>query len=158
MGKIKKSYEQAAIRVCIDYAEGQDIQGQLHSAYDEAPIIFNNVAELLVALEDISEHRGFPEAVFRMRRFASLFGKNKKRQKKEEISVLRSSEELEKMMGKKETFRLYVTGRRNAGLQGHFVCVGTGNVYQYTSELELLSQMEDIILTKKGENIHSIVL
>lgn len=137
----KKSYECAAIRVCVDIYEAFCIRGKIHSPFWEKGIAFHDVASFLIALENLSEDRGFPDPMFKHRSFQSL---HKNEDRNEEAKVVRSVEQIEKEYGEKETMRLFITGRRNAGIQGYFVCLSTGNIYKYSSELQLLQRMEQV--------------
>ena len=138
----KKSYEYTAIRVCVDAYGMFCMQGKIHSPFSEQEISFQDVTTFLVALEKLAEDRGFPEPMFKHRKFQSL---QKKECEKEAANIVRTIEAIEKEHGEKETIRLFITGRRNAGIQGHFVCLSTGNLYQYSSELQLLQLMEQVL-------------
>lgn len=138
----KKSYEYTEIRICVDSYGATWIQGKIHSPFSEKEIAFQDVTTLLVVLENLAEDRGFPDPMYKHRKFPSL---EKKEGRKGEAKVVRSIEEMEKKYGEKDTMRLFITGRRNAGIQGHFVCLSTGNVYQYSSELQLLQYMEQVL-------------
>lgn len=144
----KKSYEYAAIRVCVDDYETSSIRGKVHSPFWEKGIEFQDVTSFLIALENLAEDRGFPDPMYKHRKFKSL---SKKESRKEEAKVVRSIEQIEKEYGEKDTMRLFITGRRNAGIQGYFVCLSTGNVYKYSSELQLLQCMEQVLSSQPLE-------
>lgn len=138
----KKSYEYMAIRICVDAYGASYIQGKIHSPFSEKEIAFQDVTTLLLVLENLAEKRGFPDPMYKHRKFPSL---EKKDSRKGEAKVVRNIEEIEKKYGEKDTMRLFITGRRNAGIQGHLVCLSTGNVYKYSSELQLLQYMEQVL-------------
>lgn len=144
----KKSYEYTAIRVCVDAYGMFGMKGTVHSPFSEQGISFQDAATFLIALEKLAEDRGFPDAMFKHRKFQSL---QTKECEVEYAQIVRSIEEIEMEYGEKETMRLFVTGRRYAGIQGHFVCLCTGNVYQYTSELQLLRRMEEVLNIQPSE-------
>lgn len=144
----KRSYEYTAIRICVDVYGASCIQGSIHSPFSEKEIPFQDVTTLLVVLENLAEDRGFPDPMYKHRKFPSL---EKKESRREQAKVVRSMEDIEKKHGKKDTMRLFITGRRNAGLQGHFVCLSTGNVYKYSSELQLLQYMEQVLSSQPFE-------
>lgn len=137
-----------AFRICVDSYGASCIQGKIYSPFSEKGILFQDVTMLLVALENLAEDRGFPDPMYKHRKFPSL---EKKDSRKERAKVVRNIDEIEKKHGKKDTMRLFITGRRNAGIQGHFVCLSTGNVYKYSSELQFLQYMEQVLSSESLE-------
>ena len=148
MKKEKYSNEHTAIRICLDKKSNNTISGSIHSPFCKDPIVFQDVVTFFIGLEQIVEERGFPEPVFKHRSFSNI---KKDTSKKEVGKIVRSMEEIEQEYGKCETLQFYVTGRKYAGLQGHFVCLSSGIVYKYKSELELLHLLEENILNEKSE-------
>ncbi len=148
----KKSYEYTAIRVCVDAYGAFTMRGRIYSPFSEKEISFQDVATFLVVLENLVEDRGFPDAMFKHRKFQSL---QETVDRKEEAKIVRTIEDIEKEHGEKDTFRLFITGRRNAGIQGHFVCLSTGNVYRYSSELQLLQCIEEVLNIEHSEKKHT---
>lgn len=151
----KKSYEHSAIRVCIDAIEEDGVRGRLHSPYVKEAIAFEDINTFLIAVDQICEDRGFPEAMFRHRSFGLLKKKKECRQKATE--VVRSIEEIEKEMGQMATLRLYITSRMNASLQGHMVFLGNGTVQKFSSELQLLHVLHENVLQQDDQRERKII-
>ncbi len=145
---LKKSYEHATIRICLDDIENNVLKGSIHTPFLKQGIDFSDVSRFLNSLENVAEHRGFPEPVFRMRDFSVAKDKLKIQKRKEEMPIVRSVEEIEQQFGKSETIRLFITSRRNAGLQGHFVVLSAGSIVKFSSELELLEKIEHLLTTE----------
>lgn len=152
VGIEKNSYEYTAIRICVDAYETSCIQGKIYSPFSQREIAFQEVTALLVALETIADDRGFPEPMYKYRKFPSI---QKRNHRKKEAKVVRNIEDIEKKQGQKDTIRLFITGRRNAGIQGHFMCLSTGNVYKYSSELQLLQYMEEVLCMEASTGINT---
>lgn len=134
-----KSNECKVIRLCIDGKDGYRIYGSMHSPYLEEKVVFSDLATLLVRLENLLDDRNFPKTMFQHRSFL------KKEAKKDtgERKILRSAEEIEKEYGVSDTFLIYVTSRRNAGVQGHFVNTKNGKIVKYESDLQFLHGIEE---------------
>lgn len=139
MSKMDYAYGKAAIGICIEKVENEDFSGTVQSPYHKENIIFGGVVELLLLLDEISEERGFPNAMYKNR---SL--KKKAVSKKDIIQrkLLHTEWQMNKSCEATATFILYITGRKYGSLQGHIICLDTGKVVKYQSELELVCLME----------------
>lgn len=139
MSKMDYAYGKAAIGICIEKVENEDFSGTVQSPYHKENIIFHGVVELLLLLDEISEERGFPNAMYKNR---SL---RKKAVSKKDIiqrKLLHAKGQMNKFCEATATFILYITSRKYGSLQGHIICLDTGKVVKYQSELELVHLME----------------
>lgn len=143
MDLAKKSYEDTAIRVCLDGKGSNCFQGSIHSTFWKEKRTFSDVTTFLLLIEQLTDERGFPEPMFRYR---SLFPSSVVKEQKLLAQPVRGIEEIENQYGETETLRLYVTSRKHAGIQGHVVVLKTGNLYKFSSELELIHVIEEKIL------------
>ena len=151
----KKTYQHSAIRVCIDATEEYGIKGSLHSPYVKEGIVFQDINTFLGALDQICEDRGFPEEMFRHRSFGVT--KKKKEHRQRAMEPTRNIEEIEKEMGQIATIRLYITSRKYASLQGHFVLLGNGTIQKFSSELQLLQLLKENVLQQEEQRRRLII-
>ena len=132
-------YGKAAIGICIEKIDKDVFWGTVHTPYHKEDNIFHDVVELLLLLDEISEERGFPNAMYKNR---TLKEKVASKKNVECGRLLRTKEQMDKSYEEEVTYILYITSRKHGSLQGHMICLGTGSMIKYQSELELVYLME----------------
>lgn len=139
MSEMDYVYGKAAIGISIEKIDKDGFLGTVHTPYHKEDNIFHDVVELLLLLDEISEERGFPNAMYKNR---TLKEKVVSRKNAECGKLWRTKEQMDKSYEKAVTYMLYITSRKHGSLQGHFICFGTGSIIKYQSELELVYLME----------------
>ncbi|MBD5088676.1 MAG: hypothetical protein HDT30_07685 [Clostridiales bacterium] len=139
MSEMDYVYGKAAIGICIEKIDKDVFWGTVHTPYHKEDNIFHDVVELLLLLDEISEERGFPNAMYKNR---TLKEKVASKKNVECGRLLRTKEQMDKSYEEEVTYILYITSRKHGSLQGHMICLGTGSMIKYQSELELVYLME----------------
>lgn len=139
------AYSNAGMRICLDSRDGKEFSGSILTPYRKEKTEFYNVVSLLVELEAILEERGFPDASCIRRSFYSKKENVSALSSGQEIPVYHTMEELNRECGRIETLLVYVTGRKNAGIQGQVVFESDGTRHDYRSELELIKICDEKI-------------
>lgn len=142
MGKQNSTYENAAIRICLDGKDKFGIYGTVHSPYWDEKKSFRDTVQMLLHIEALVQGRAYPKPMFNMRTFVGA----ESGVQGIDGNVYRTKEQLSKEYGTAETLLVYVTKRRYAGLQGHVLKLSSGKIYKYESELQLLQIMEEQIV------------
>ena len=113
---VNLTHPSAALRVCVDRAQGGRISGRVFSQRLTEPLSFADVGSLLLQLEEVLDRQNFPQAFQRTRTFA-----------KDRASTAPAAldpaggmpaEAVEAAHGETATFALYVLTRRNTTWQG----------------------------------------
>ena len=113
---IRLSYQEAAIRVCVDHAEAERLSGRLFSQRLSAPLAFHDISELFVTVDTLLDAQNYPQSFMQIRSFT---GKSER-----DVPAARSKEELTDAQdvnaerGACATFILQIRSRRNATWQG----------------------------------------
>lgn len=113
---IRLSYQEAAIRVCVDRTEAERISGRLFSQRLSAPLAFHDISELFVKVDTLLDAQNYPQSFMQIRSFT---GKSER-----DVPAARSKEELTDAQdvnaerGACATFILQIRSRRNATWQG----------------------------------------
>ena len=105
--------------ICVDSLEEGEIQGRLYHYYDEEPVVFESVLDLLREMEQLCDDIVFPQASTVSRSFfekeQESFLKIKRKEKEVAWEKLLSQE------GKKGTFITCVKFRQRSTWQGDFL-------------------------------------
>lgn len=142
----------SAVRICCDRFENNDWSGRLYTRYEEEPIDFHTVRELLEYLEEFYNWLGYPQASMENRSFQkSLKKKNfwktittqeNGMDHKEEKIVVAKEEVMNKHQGEKATFVVKIQYRQNASWQGHVTWAEKNKTVPFRSALELLKLID----------------
>lgn len=117
---LKLTYSASAFRICVDEVNGHYIAGRVASQRLKYPVPFSDINQLLYLMDTVMDSQQFPMAFQEIRSFSeentSLFLQT--------VPVILSAEEMVSeesiaaLHGKKATFLLTITMRRNASWQG----------------------------------------
>lgn len=149
MKREKYSYENSAIRVCLDGKGEAGIFGSMHSPFWKEEKCFQDIVTIFMNIEELMDDRGFPEPMYKSR----TFKKTQRIGEESHGTIYRTQEALSKEHGHVETMLVYVTSRKHTSIQGHVVTLSTGKIQKYKSELQLLRIIEEqFVVQKKIEN------
>lgn len=143
----KMNHYDAAIRVCVDQAEGGHIIGRAVSRRLTAPIFFSDIGSLLLQLEEVFNQQNFPQAFERTRSFTQ--GQGTSVPIAEDLDSGMTQEEVTSAQGSRATFALYVITRRNTTWQGFVDWLDDSPRQEYASVLELLKVIDEFLFPMK---------
>lgn len=134
-------YPASAMRVCVDRLAGVQIGGRAYCPQLEEPILFEDLALLLLLADQALDRRGYPLAFQKKRSLLAdcigeetvLIQKTGKfpRQHKQVVDV-------SAMRGELCTFLVHVLSRRNSGWQGRIDWIDDGGFDTFGSDLVFL--------------------
>ena len=133
----------AALRVCVDHAEGGHLSGLVYSQRLTEPLPFTDVGNLLLRLDEVLDTQNFPQAFQRTRSFTG---------RKEAVPAAAGPEEgmpaetVAQAHGLFYTFEISVTSRRNASWQGLVDWLDGEARQEFSSALELIKLIETRVL------------
>lgn len=132
--------------VCIDKTVRGDFVGRLYNCYMEEPIEFEQINQMLGAINRLLNRVNWPQATFELRSFSDV---KPKLYNPETIREYMTLEELDNFHGALATFSVAISTRQNATWQGEIIWVETGTALPFASELELLRVMGDTMQALK---------
>lgn len=136
------------INICIDGMEHCEIQGRFYTYYQEEPISFSGILELIWKMEQLFDDLSFPQASTKLRSFSGKeqmkTGVGKKAPKQIPWEVL-----MEKK-GKKATFLTCVKFRQKSTWQGDSYWKEGEEKRFFSSVLEFIRYMEQVLGEKEG--------
>ena len=140
-GKKAKYYAPNLLCICVDRAEEGDYGGRIWHQYDDNPIEYRNLMELLKRMERLYDTWNFPQRSTNTRQFTkNQAGENEKAGTgKPDLNRI-----LEKR-GKKGTFLVHVKFRQNATWQGSVTCLEREEQQSFLSALELLKLIDSVL-------------
>lgn len=138
-----------AIKIYVDAVkDGSIFSGRINAKEIGETVEFCDIQKLLLGIEEILNHKCYPDAGKSLRHFK----KNRKKGIKsvEQIGVKTEKTEYRTKVenygkGKVATMILYVTQRSYATWQGRVCSMETGQVMHFKSELDFLKNVEDMI-------------
>ena len=133
------NYTDAALRVCVDRAEGGQIQGRMVGRRLTGPVPFGDVGSLLLQAEAVMDAQNFPQAFQRGRSFVARSAGAPAAQRPEEGMPRQAVEGAE---GAEATFVLHVDTRQRATWQGTVDWLDGGAPQPFESVLELLKLID----------------
>lgn len=136
MASTKKYYPPNAFRICVDTME-EDIAGRIYSPLSAETIYFVSAGEMLVKMDELFDHFGYPQAFQDKRSFDS---------EKDSGNLYRGMPETQqtaakivKQSGRKKTFDMIVKSRQNTSWQGALYDMEGNLLTEFDGEVELLS-------------------
>ena len=124
------------INICVNGLEHGEIQGEFYHYYSKEPVAFQNILELVKAMEKLFDELVFPQASTRSRSFFEKAPENFYRPKREEKRVL--WEELLDHSGIAGTFITCVKFRQSSTWQGDLYWKEQGEKMFFSSALEFI--------------------
>lgn len=133
--KGSRQYQLNAFRICIDTDE-EDITGTAFSPLCNSPIKFFGLGELLVKIDALFDKEGYPQSFQDKRSFEE--GKRIQNRYGGMPEYQMEPEMIEREKGKRATFDIVITTRRNTSWQGNLIDFKGELLKKFTGELELL--------------------
>lgn len=140
---------------CVDSFENGVAQGRLHTYYLKDSISFYSLDQLLLAMEEVLNQVGTPQAWTETRSFTKAKSKRKADAENEEfaqkVTPFYDLQTMRPQRGRIASFYIRVYSRKNSSMQGVVQVVGISEKVAFRSELELLHLIRDgMLLPKKN--------
>lgn len=131
----EKYYPMNAFRICADKVD-EDVAGRVFTPLKSGSISFSGMGELLVKMDELFDHVGYPQAFQDKRSFESGA---------ERLNLYRgipqSEMRVDEIIGQKgkcKTFDVVVDSRRNTSWQGSVYMSDGAFVKEFNGEIEML--------------------
>lgn len=144
--KIERMPDAAAI--CVDSYDDGQFAGELYHCYSKEPVMFNDLPQLISAVEGLMNSIHFPQESYKRRSFKHIEPEADALAIDAEKKGL-EIEDLKKKQGKIATFLFAVTSRANVSWQGDIYFIEGDECASFSSEIELLKLMANAIENKK---------
>ncbi len=131
------------INICVDENDNGELAGRLYHCYEEEPISFPNIVQLIIEIEKLCDAINFPQASTKTR----LFKENEVINCDKPIKVADQTEII-KYRGKKGTFITHIKFRQKSTWQGEYFWVENDEMYRFSDTLDFIKQL-DTKLTDK---------
>ena len=131
------------LNICIDNNDNNDyeeISGRMYHCYDKAPVLFDNIVELIQAAEKVFDDISFPQASTKTRSFVDqpvVYGKKPPK--------LVDQPELLKHAGEKTSIVVRVRFRQKSTWQGEFFQLETGKVERFSNMVDFIKKLDETI-------------
>lgn len=138
---IRLNYQSAALRVCVDKADGGRFCGRIVGQRLSTPITFTDINDFVVQVDALLDAQRFPQAFQRIRSFTDKdVPFVPAAQTKEELS---DSDVVNSAYGSVATFSFQVFSRKNASWQGCIDWMDGSGRRPFDSTLEFLKFVDD---------------
>lgn len=138
------------IVVCVDQTKNGDIGGRFYHCYEEKPVEFESIVELMTKADQFFDEIAFPQASTEARSFTEKKkGTEAKAYNRKRPERRMAAEELFAHRGEKETFAVWVRFRQRSTWQGDLVWVEEDKRVSFSNMLELLAQIDKVLLLRK---------
>lgn len=124
------------VNLCIDTRNDGEIQGRLYHCFQESPIKFSNILEMILEMEKLFDRIPFPQASTKTRSFLDnqeISAAEVKRLKKTVTPQV-----VAQYRGELGTFITSVCFRQNSTWQGTVFCVETERTGSFSCILDLI--------------------
>lgn len=126
------------ISICIDDIVNGNPKGRLYHCYAQHPVIFDDICNIVLKIEDLYDDINFPQSATKLRHFFDKeiepFGK--------ELKKKMTPQEVTTQKGSKGTFVVHVQYRQNSTWQGSIVWADKNVTKNFRSTLELLKLID----------------
>ena len=128
------------INICVDNNEQKEISGRLYHCYQEEPVLFANVVELIREIESLFDRIAFPQASTKTRSFGENAQPNSGPVVRPEKVVPQDQVILHN--GQRGTFITCVKFRQNSTWQGETYWKEKNQQMRFTNLLEFIRQVD----------------
>ena len=147
MGRASYNYSTSSLRVCIDALKDGRISGRVLGRRLSTPILFSDINELIVKIDDVFDAQDFPQSFQRRRRFAET---------PEIVSPhagvdgeLLDEAVVNNEAGIVSTFVLLILARQYSTWQGRVDWLDGGPEISFESELQLIDLIDKFVIKKE---------
>lgn len=130
------------LNICVDKKDGGDISGRIYHCYQQEPILFQNVIELIREAEQLFDTIGFPQASTKSRSFGEVTETVYARKRPERVVP---QQQVAEHQGKKGTFITSVRLRQSATWQGEFYWAEQERIYRFSNTLDFIKQIDTAV-------------
>lgn len=139
MAITKYSYLAGVMRVCVDSVDCGCVHGRVYSPCLDGPLVFSDLAYLLLKMEAVFDRRGYPDAYQKKRSFSQTHTVQGLPPMSDEERALEARiAQTQANTGACATFLIRVVTRRNASWQGEIDWLGGRAPEKFESALMLL--------------------
>ena len=128
------------VAICVDEVEHGEISGRLYHCYQQEPVLFFNVIELLREMEELFDTIGFPQASTKTRSFLEKEQQRATQVTRPERVVVQT--DIIQNTGGKGTFVTNVRYRQNSTWQGNFFWMEQEKQVEFSNTLEFIRQLD----------------
>ena len=131
------------VNVCVDEGQDGEISGRLYHCYQEEPLQFSNLVQILRFMEELFDEIQFPQASTQTRSFFTREGQSQERKPRavDQTDIIRHT-------GHKGTFIITVRFRQNSTWQGELFWMEREEKQNFSSTLDLIKILDgDMTMT-----------
>lgn len=138
-----RMYAPDLVCICIDEAKkNKDYVGKIWDQYQETPVEFYNMTDMLFHMEQMYDRWNFPQSAMRLRSFGEEKGASGF---KKDAEAERHTEWIWSRKGRLATFVVYVKFRQNATWQGDVLWVERQKKMAFDSSLTLVKLIDSAL-------------
>lgn len=134
------------IVLCIDTEEQEEYSGRLYHCYQEGPVRFGNVLQMVKRMEEFYDALSYPQASTQDRYFIE-----KRKNDRREVTKVTDRGKIMKQKGEIGTFVIRVQYRQNATWQGQVTWAEGKETRSFRSALELLKLIDNALDIEEGK-------
>jgi len=132
-------YNEQALRMCIDGADGDKVWGRVFSMRLSQPVDFTDLSDFVMKMDAIMDAQNFPQSFQRKRAFKVPAGRSREAHLQAALEGEAMTEaEVEAANGLCATLVVRVLARQNASWQGHVAMPGHSGLVDFSSELDFV--------------------
>jgi hypothetical protein len=134
----------SALRICVDCITHGQINGRVYGQRLARPLIFGDIGDMLLQIDDVLNAQNYPRAFQRKRRFG--MEDNAAAPPLKEISGdLMSKDAVEASRGEIFTFSVNIIARQNTSWQGYIDWLDGSRLIDFRSALEFIRIVSDVL-------------
>jgi hypothetical protein len=143
------------ICVCADEAVDGDYNGRIFHQYDDEPVSYRGLSDMLVKIEELLDHWDFPQRGLAERKFkkasrdndviAKSYKPGDDRLPIEIVAEANGVRNVQNNKGTLGTFIIQVVYRQEASWQGHVIYQEANEQTDFRSALELIKYMDGVL-------------
>lgn len=135
----------APLRVCVDRMDSEQLTGRVYSQYLTDPVVFRDITDFLMQMEDVFDKLDFPRAFQRKRTFSTTEPEfpAPPAKKQEPALIYMEAAYVDRMKGEAMTFLVWVATRQNSSWQGWIDWLDGSPKVDFDSALELIRLIDN---------------
>lgn len=145
MANSKSKSMMAPLRVCVDRMDSEQLTGRVYSQYLTDPVVFRDITDFLMQMEDVFDKLDFPRAFQRKRTFSTAEPELPAlpAKKQEPARIYMEAAYVDRMKGEVMTFLVWVATRQNSSWQGWIDWLDGSPKVDFDSALELIRLIDN---------------
>jgi hypothetical protein len=141
---MKLNQRNSALRLCVDSIDSGRINGRIYGQRLEKPLLFADIGDMLLQIDDVLNAQDYPRAFQRKR----SFGEEQQVMPPPPIEIsgdFMSKEAVEASVGEIATYIINITTRQNTTWQGSIDWLDNSLPREFRSVLELIRILSEMI-------------